>query len=353
MSCSKNLNVLGIVARLALFMLIAGMAGSVDVATLKQQLHRKKGLCCGLVCQFLLMPLVGFLVVSIAQPEKHIGITLMILVSSPGGAYSNWWCSLFNADLAMSVAMTAISTVFAAGMLPLNLLIYMNLLYGMAVDVPWADLLQSTGTVLVGILFGIAISTKLPRSKKWMGVLGNISGIVLIVLTGLGSLLSNSDRKKDKADSDATPPWKKDIGFYLVTLAPFACAIFFSLLASSIPALQLVRPERVTVVIETAYQNIGISSAVALAAFCDDAGKLSDATAIPLIYGLVEAVCLGGLCLIAWKGGWTYAPANCSMCRAIKEDFQPFTEVQEPPPSSKTSGVDQMSAAVVGAPLAQ
>eukprot|EP00930_Biecheleria_cincta_P037202 TRINITY_DN25518_c0_g1_i1.p1 TRINITY_DN25518_c0_g1~~TRINITY_DN25518_c0_g1_i1.p1 ORF type:complete len:284 (+),score=46.94 TRINITY_DN25518_c0_g1_i1:1-852(+) len=276
----------------------------------------------------------------------------MILVSSPGGAYSNWWCSLFNADLAMSVAMTAISTLFAAGMLPLNLLIYMNLLYGMAVDVPWLDLLQSTGTVLIGIISGMAISTKWPRSKKWMGVLGNVNGVILIVLTGLRSLLSN--RKKNDADSGAAPPWKKDIGFYLVTLAPFAGAILFSLLASSIPALQLARPERVTVVIETAYQNIGIASAVALAAFCDDARKLSDATAIPLIYGVVEAVCLAGFCLIAWKCGWTYAPSNSSLCRVIKHNFQPITEVEGATPQSpKTAGADQASGTLVGVPLAK
>ena len=31
------------------------------------------------------------------------GITLLIVASSPGGSYSNLWCSLFNADLALSV----------------------------------------------------------------------------------------------------------------------------------------------------------------------------------------------------------------------------------------------------------
>lgn len=356
MSCETSLGVLGIAAKLALFLLIAGMAGSVDVATLKEQLHRKRGLLCGLVCQFILMPLVGFCCVSIAQPEKHIGITLIIVASSPGGAYSNWWCSLFNADLSMSVAMTAFSTLLAAGMLPLNLLIYVNLLYGMAVDVPWVDLLQSTAIVLAGIISGIVICTKVPHSKKWMGVLGNSCGIILIVLTGLGSVFSSKSEKEkqEAADAGVTPLWGKSLGFYLVTLAPFVGAILLSLLVSSIPALQLKHPERVTVIIETAYQNIGIASAVSLAAFCKDPRKLSDATAVPLIYGVVEAVCLACVCLIAWKCGWTYAPANSSFFKVIRQNFQPITLVRpcvDEKTQSRTDDTLRMAGMVIGEPI--
>ena len=45
---------------------------------------------------------------------------LMVVVSSPGGAYSNWWCSLFNADLALSITATTCSTVLSVGLLPLK-----------------------------------------------------------------------------------------------------------------------------------------------------------------------------------------------------------------------------------------
>ena len=58
------------------------------------------------------------------------GITLIATTCSPGGAYSNWWCSLFNADLALSIAMTAVSTFVSVGFLPLNILIYVSAAYG-------------------------------------------------------------------------------------------------------------------------------------------------------------------------------------------------------------------------------
>jgi hypothetical protein len=37
---------------------------------------------------------------------------------------------------------------------------------------------------------------------------------------------------------------------------------------------------------------------------------LSEAMAVPLLYGLAEAVILGVYCIGAWKMGWTKAPSN-------------------------------------------
>jgi hypothetical protein len=52
-----------------------------------------------------------------------------------GGSFSNWWCSVFNVDLALSVALTTISTASSVFMLPLNLFVYARLAYGHSVQV--------------------------------------------------------------------------------------------------------------------------------------------------------------------------------------------------------------------------
>jgi predicted Na+-dependent transporter len=53
-------------------------------------------------------------------------VLLLLTTSSPGGSYSNWWCFIFNADLALSVAMTTVSSIASVVMLPLNLTIYLH-----------------------------------------------------------------------------------------------------------------------------------------------------------------------------------------------------------------------------------
>jgi len=320
-SCvNDGTNILGIVGVVLLFTLVLGLAGSVDIATLKAQLHRRRGILCGLLCQFFLMPAISYLVVTLANPPEHVALMLLILASSSGGAYSNWWCSLFNADLALSVAMTAVSTLCCAVMLPLNMLFYVNLLFDADIDLPWTELAQSVGVVSLAIVLGVLISTKLPKFKDRMSLIGNMSGIFLIVLTAVGSVVG---KKKSKNDGpSATPPWRKPADFYAVVASPFFVAVLTSLGISSLGCLCLVKPERVAITVEVSYQNIGIASAVALSAFCHDPAQRSDATAVPLIYGVLEAVVLGLFCVLAWKMGWTYAPADVSLFTAIRGDFQ-------------------------------
>merc|ERR1719346_957651 len=124
-------------------------------------------------------------------------------------------------------------------------------------------------------------------------------------------------------EEGVTPLWGKPIGFYAAVAAPFFASLTTSLAISSLQCLKLTRPERVTIAIEVSYQNVGIASAVALTAFCNSPRKQSDAAAVPLIYGTIEAFAIFGFCIWAWRAGWTYAPKEAGFCEAMRRDLQP------------------------------
>lgn len=89
-----------ILSNLFLFLLIFGMSATVDIRNMRHQLHNRYALGCGVLMQFIIMPLLGYIsVMSLRNSglSEAMGITLLVLTSSPGGSYSNWWCSLFNA----------------------------------------------------------------------------------------------------------------------------------------------------------------------------------------------------------------------------------------------------------------
>ena len=67
-------------------------ASTVDIRNIKHQLTNRKAIATGVLCQFVLLPFLGYVIVSIFQLPPSVGITLLIVVSSPGGSYSNWWC---------------------------------------------------------------------------------------------------------------------------------------------------------------------------------------------------------------------------------------------------------------------
>jgi len=83
-----------IVGNVLLFFLVFGMSATVDAKSLLSQLKNKKAIATGIFLQFAILPLLGFVVVYALGMANAVGITLLVLTSSPGGSYSNWYVLL-------------------------------------------------------------------------------------------------------------------------------------------------------------------------------------------------------------------------------------------------------------------
>jgi len=304
-----------IIAQLLLFLLLMGMAASVDVLELRQKLRRYRGLCTGLASQFLLLPLLGFICVKSYDLEPVFGLALLAVTSSPGGAYSNWWCSVFNADLALSVAMTTCSTLLSLVMTPANMVLYMYLAYGEIPNLRWDRLIASIVVAFSAICCGLGISCLFPGARKFFNIAGNIAGLALIIFSAAVSLTEDSEE----------PIWNKEPKFYLAVSTPIILGLFITFPAClAIPNLS--RPEAVAITVETCYQNTGLALTVALASFDEELrGK---ATAVPLFYGCVQVLLLPLFLVVAWKAGFTYCPAGAPVCKVLFSDHQPRSTVQ-------------------------
>jgi len=302
-----------------LFCLIFGMSATVDSENLKNQLRNKYAIIIGVAMQFIIMPLLGFLAVLFLKPHgltMAMGISLLIVTSSPGGSYSNWWCSLFNADLALSVAMTALSTIMSVALLPANLLFYAWLAYGrdreesILESINFGKLFISIGTVIGAILAGLFASfqTNSKTFRKWSNRAGSLSGILLILFSAVFSSTQGGDEGGQNI-------WSQPPAFYIATIAPCVFGLVIANIIASLFA-NLKKPEVVTLSVECCYQNVGIATSAAVSLF-DDPVEIAQALAVPLAYGLVEAVLLGVYCLVAWKLGWTKAPKNHALCTVL------------------------------------
>ena len=76
-------------AHFLLFFLVFGMSATVDIGHMRKQMRNWKALMIGLSLQFIFLPFVGFCVVKILGMDAAIGVTLLVITSSPGGSYSN------------------------------------------------------------------------------------------------------------------------------------------------------------------------------------------------------------------------------------------------------------------------
>jgi hypothetical protein len=187
-------------------------AAQVDIPEFKQRFRKPVGICIGLVCQFVFLPLAGFASIRLFYKHDPVhGIPLLLTLCSPGGSYSNWWCSLFNCDLPLSMAMTSASSLFAVATLPINVLIYLKLSYpskNNVVSLDWGGLFTSLAVVVVGICGGLFVGDKKPTYRPRLNALGNFSGITLVLGTCVllsqipASLCSHTRTRRDGYTSD-------------------------------------------------------------------------------------------------------------------------------------------------------
>ncbi len=97
----------------------------------------------GFALQYTVMPLLGFLLSRFAGLPLPFAIGLSLVASCPGGTASNVVAYIAKADMTLSVAMTAASTLGAVVATPL----LSKLLIGTMVPVDVVSLVISTGQV--------------------------------------------------------------------------------------------------------------------------------------------------------------------------------------------------------------
>lgn len=74
--------VFSIAAQALLFLLLAGLSGSVDMDTLRKRFRAKKSVVFGVACQFLILPFLGFSAAKAFDLDPVYGIMLITVVFS-------------------------------------------------------------------------------------------------------------------------------------------------------------------------------------------------------------------------------------------------------------------------------
>jgi len=108
-----------LVIGIVLIIIMLGMGLSLVPSNFKDVLKQPKAVLIGLTNQLLFLPIIGFCIASNFPMQPEIAVGLMILAACPGGAISNLICFLAKADLALSVSLTAVSSLISVFTIPL------------------------------------------------------------------------------------------------------------------------------------------------------------------------------------------------------------------------------------------
>jgi BASS family bile acid:Na+ symporter len=147
-----------IVWGLAVIMLGMGMTLIVD--DFRRVLTMPKPVAIGFFAQFTIMPLLGWSIGLLLQLDTPFAVGLVLVACCPGGTASNIVTFLARADLALSVIMTAVSTLAAVIMTPF----LTQWLAGSRVPVDALGLLWSTMQVVVlPVIAGLMLNRFCPK----------------------------------------------------------------------------------------------------------------------------------------------------------------------------------------------
>ena len=115
------------VMNIALAVVMFGVALGISLNDFKNLFKQPKLVLLGVISQFVLLPLVTFIIVILIKPQPSIALGMMMVAACPGGNISNFMTHLAKGNTALSVSLTAFATFLAMFMTPFNFQFYGNL----------------------------------------------------------------------------------------------------------------------------------------------------------------------------------------------------------------------------------
>lgn len=158
-----------LILAVALIVIMTGMGLGLEIRNFKDLFTRPKAIFLGLFNQILLLPLMGFLLARGLNLSSDLAVGLMILAACPGGATSNLVAHLARADVALSVSLTALSSLVT--ILSIPFVVNFALVYfGSEANIIQLDLLETIGKIFVTIVFPVSLGMFIKSRKPGLAL---------------------------------------------------------------------------------------------------------------------------------------------------------------------------------------
>lgn len=248
---------------LTIAFIMFGVALELKLEDFKKLMKQPKPALIGILSQFIMMPLLTFLLVFSLQSwiTPTIGLGMILVAACPGGNISNFMSALAKGNVALSVSLTAFSSFAGIVLTPFNFAFWGNLYMKVcatdastelvrSLNIDALEVLQTIAVILgIPLLLGVAFSHKFPEltnkilvSIKRLSIFAFIAIIVLIFTKNFDTFLT----------------YIKFIFFIVLVHNALALLMGYNLAR----LFKLDHKTRKTVAIETGIQNSGLALAL-------------------------------------------------------------------------------------------
>ena len=156
---------------------------------------RPRGFLAGILSQVVLLPVVGFLLVSIWSLPPELALGVMIIACAPGGVTSNVLTAFAGGDVALSISLTAIVSLLSVVTVPLVVKLSTVQLTGIAAaDVSIASIAFKVFLIVtLPVLIGMVVRRLAEYTAIRLEPLFRRISVVLFVLVLAGAILAEGE----------------------------------------------------------------------------------------------------------------------------------------------------------------
>jgi len=101
------------IAPIALALIMLGLGASLTVKDFTRVVQSPKDFFIGMFCQLVLLPIVAYLLIIILRTPVELALGVMLIAAAPGGVTSNVLTKFANGDVALSISLTAITSLIS------------------------------------------------------------------------------------------------------------------------------------------------------------------------------------------------------------------------------------------------
>ena len=181
----------------ALAFIMFGVALGIKTKNFQELLRNPKAVVTGVISQFLLLPALTFLLVWMFKPIQGLALGMILVAACPGGNVSNFFSSMSKGNVALSVTLTAIASVLATFMTPINFAFWSNLYLGdnllINVEIDTFKMMKLVfGLLVIPLILGLGFAAKFPgitiKISKPIKIVSFLLLIAIIVIAFLNNL---------------------------------------------------------------------------------------------------------------------------------------------------------------------
>jgi len=237
---------------ICLAIIMFGVALDIKWIHFTELLNQKKAVVVGLVSQFIVLPVITVILIAVLPISTGMAMGMLLVACCPGGNVSNFYTQMARGNVALSVTLTAWSSLAAFLITPLSFLFWASLIPSLSIGVKSfeVDFISITvnmlSILLLPLVLGMLVTRYLPTlSRK---IASPIRLVSMLLLTGfiVVAVLNNQE---------AFGAYLGNV-FWVVLLQNglvIALAFYFSAAFKNDEAINR------TIAIETGIQNSGLA----------------------------------------------------------------------------------------------